>query len=44
MWAMHSIVERLLEANQRGMWNASAEQIEKLKDIYLQMEGTLENC
>lgn len=43
-WAMHSITERLLEANQRGMWHASEEQIEKLKDIYLQMEGTLENC
>jgi cobaltochelatase CobN len=43
-WALHSVTERLLEAHQRGMWNATEEQVEKLKNIYLEMEGTLENC
>lgn len=43
-WALHSVTERLLEAQQRGMWNASEDKVEKLKKIYLEMEGTLENC
>ena len=42
-WALHSVVERLLEAQQRGMWNASEDKVEKLRKIYLEMEGTLEN-
>lgn len=41
-WALRSIAENLLEANQRGMWNASEENIEKLKDIYMEMEGNFE--
>ena len=41
-WALHSVVERLLEAQQRGMWNASEDKVEKLRKIYLEMEGTLE--
>jgi len=41
-WALQNIAERLLEAHQRGMWNASEESVEKLKQIYLEMEGTLE--
>lgn len=42
-WAMHSITERLLEANQRGMWNAKEEMVDQLAKIYLQMEGTVED-
>lgn len=41
-WALHNVTERLLEAHQRGMWNASEESIDKLKKIYLEMEGNLE--
>ena len=41
-WALHSITENLLEANQRGMWNASEENVEKLKQIYIEMEGNFE--
>jgi cobaltochelatase CobN len=41
-WAIHSIVERLLEASQRGMWNASSEYLEKLKQLYLDIEGNIE--
>ncbi|WP_373483075.1 cobaltochelatase subunit CobN [Acetobacterium sp.] len=42
-WALHNVAERLLEANQRGMWHAAAESVEKLKKIYLEMEGDLES-
>lgn len=41
-WAIHSMVERILEANQRGMWNASSENLEKLKQLYLDIEGNIE--
>jgi len=41
-WALHNVAERLLEAHQRGMWNASEESVDKLKKIYLEMEGNLE--
>ncbi|MDJ0306137.1 MULTISPECIES: cobaltochelatase subunit CobN [Dehalobacter] len=41
-WALHNVAERLLEANQRGMWHAPEESVEKLKKIYLEMEGSLE--
>ncbi|MDU1349753.1 cobaltochelatase subunit CobN [uncultured Clostridium sp.] len=42
-WAIHSMTERLLEANQRGMWSAKDETIEKLKEIYLSIEGDIED-
>ncbi len=42
-WALHNVAERLLEANQRGMWNASEDKVEKLKKIYMEMEGDLED-
>ena len=42
-WALHSVAERLLEASQRGMWNASEEQVQKLQEIYMEMEGDLED-
>lgn len=41
-WAIHSMTERLLEANQRGMWNASKESVDKLKELYLNIEGDIE--
>jgi cobaltochelatase CobN len=43
-WALHSVTERLLEAHQRGMWNASEDKVEKLRRIYLEVEASLENC
>ena len=42
-WAMHAMSERLLEANQRNMWNASEDKLEHLQQIYLDMEGTMED-
>ncbi|KAJ52355.1 cobaltochelatase CobN [Clostridium tetanomorphum] len=41
-WAIHSMVERLLEANQRGMWNGDKESIDKLKQLYMDIEGDIE--
>lgn len=41
-WAIHSMVERLLEAYQRGMWNAKDESVEKLRKLYVEIEGSIE--
>ncbi len=40
--ALQNITERLLEAVQRGMWDARPEMVEELKEIYLDIEGELE--
>lgn len=40
--AQLSIIERLLEAHQRGMWNASPELIDELRSRYLASEGDVE--
>lgn len=40
--AQLSILERLLEAYQRGMWNASPELIDELRFRYLEAEGDVE--
>ena len=41
-WAQQRIAETLLEANQRGLWKASPEMEEKLRRLYLSVEGELE--
>ncbi|MCR4441770.1 MAG: cobaltochelatase subunit CobN [Peptococcaceae bacterium] len=41
-YALQNITERLLEAIKRGMWEASPEMAEELKEIYLDVEGELE--
>ena len=38
-WALRSIAERLLEANERDMWNASAEALATLRSALLEAEG-----
>jgi cobaltochelatase CobN len=43
LWAMQNISERLLEAVNRGMWNASKETVEKLRSIYMEVEGEIED-
>ncbi len=43
-WALRDMSERLLEANQRGMWrDVSAEIIDKLKAIANEAEGAIES-
>ncbi|MDH7576535.1 MAG: cobaltochelatase subunit CobN [Bacillota bacterium] len=41
-WAMEEIARRLLEAHQRGLWNADPEVLEGLKEFYLEIEGWIE--
>ena len=41
-FAGEEIARRLLEASERGFWNADPEVLEKLKDNYLIFEGDLE--
>ena len=41
-WALHAMSERMLEAAQRQMWEADEEKLELLRELYLEMEGSLE--
>ena len=41
-WALQRMTEILLEAEQRGLWQAKAETKEELQRLYLEMEGELE--
>ncbi len=41
-WALERITEKLLEAMQRGMWQANEETKEQLQQLYLDIEGDLE--
>ena len=42
-WALLNISERLLEAAQRGMWDADEEMLDQIRQIYLSIEGDLED-
>ena len=42
-WALQSIAETLLEADQRQMWNANDETKDELQQLYLSVEGELED-
>jgi cobaltochelatase CobN len=41
-WAAAEIIDRLLEANKRGYWLAGDEELEKLREASLEMEGAIE--
>jgi cobaltochelatase CobN len=41
-WALEEIARRLLEANQRGIWDTDPDLLEKLKEAYLEIEGWME--
>jgi cobaltochelatase CobN len=42
-WALRGIIERLLEAIERGMWeNPPPEMVDQLKELYLELEADLE--
>ena len=44
-WALRGITERLLEAADRGLWaEPDAGTIGRLKDVYLDVEGQLEEA
>lgn len=42
-WALQSITETLLEADQRKMWKADDETRERLQELYLSVEGEMED-
>ncbi|MEW6448177.1 MAG: cobaltochelatase subunit CobN [Bacillota bacterium] len=41
-WALEEIARRLLEAVNRGLWDANPEVLDGLKEVYLEIEGWLE--
>ncbi len=41
-WALEEIGRRLLEAHERGLWDADPEVMEDLKNAYLEIEGWIE--
>ena len=41
-WALTSIAERLLEANERGLWDASEDALATLRTALLEAEGWAE--
>jgi len=43
-FALHNMAERLLEAVDRGLWNASEDTKRELRNIYLRVEGLLESA
>ena len=40
--AMMEVMDRLFEAIDRGMWDADQETVDRLKDIYLELESRVE--
>ncbi|MFB6085524.1 MAG: cobaltochelatase subunit CobN [Halodesulfurarchaeum sp.] len=41
-WALEHVTETLLEAVERGLWDADRETIDRLRDLQLEVDGTLE--
>ncbi|MHB8124712.1 MAG: cobaltochelatase subunit CobN [Desulfitobacteriaceae bacterium] len=41
-WALQRIDETLLEASQRGLWQADEQTRQELQELYLSIEGELE--
>lgn len=41
-YALHNIIDKLLEAIARGMWNAEKETEDKLREALLEMDGEIE--
>jgi cobaltochelatase CobN len=43
-WALRSIIERLMEAVNRGLWEQPDQtQLEQMRQLYLRLEGELED-
>ncbi len=42
-WAMEEVMRRLLEAASRGIWKAKKQTMEQLRQLYLELEGVLED-
>jgi len=44
VWALNAIAQRLLEAHQRGLWNARTETLQQLGALMLQSETAIERA
>jgi cobaltochelatase CobN len=44
VWALNAIAQRLLEAHQRGLWNARTETLQQLGALMLQSETAIEQA
>ena len=42
--ALHNIIDKLLEASARGLWQGDRETLEALRQTYLDVEGEIEEC
>ncbi|MGB7416220.1 MAG: cobaltochelatase subunit CobN [Thermosynechococcaceae cyanobacterium] len=42
-WSLRDMSERLLEAHQRGLWNADEKMVEELRSLVHQAEGAIES-
>jgi len=42
VWALEEIARRLIEAAERGLWKPSEEMLQKLREVYGEVEGILE--
>lgn len=42
-WAYHGMLESLLESHQRNYWNATEDELEMLRNRFLELEGDLED-
>jgi cobalamin biosynthesis Mg chelatase CobN len=42
-WALRDITSRLLEAAQRDMWNADEDTLKRLRELYAEIGGDLED-
>ncbi len=43
-WALRGIIERLMESVDRGLWQQpDADQLDKMRQVYLELEGELED-
>nr|WP_123289233.1 cobaltochelatase subunit CobN [Desulfosoma caldarium] len=42
--ALQNILVKLLEAVEQGLWQASAELVERLREAYLDVEGVIEEA
>jgi cobaltochelatase CobN len=43
-YALQNMVERLLEAIERGLWQASEDMKKQLQQLYLEIEGLIESA
>jgi cobaltochelatase CobN len=43
-YALQNILDKLLETIERGMWNATDDMRDQLRDAYLDVEGDIEEA